>query len=264
MQPLVDSDVLIYEVGFGSETYWKSLEKEGPPPFDIVAEMLDMRVANICAMVEATEPPVMYLTGKGNFRYDVAITQPYKERPSNKPFHYYNLKAYIKGKYEYVETVGMEADDAIAIAATQRPTTSIICTRDKDLRSVMGWHYGWELGNQPQVGPLFADEIGKLELSDKRNKLQGYGKLFFYGQLLNGDSVDSIPGLGGGCGPVKAFKILEGCTTLKEAFERCREAYRGLHGDVEGDRRMLEMGRLLHMTRYLDEWGNPIQWEFPY
>jgi len=213
-------------------------------------------------MVEATEPPILYLTGKNNFRFELAKTTPYKERPGLKPWHYKNIKAYIKGVYDYVETDGYEADDAMAIEQTKRPESTIICTRDKDLRSVPGWHYGWELGNQPQFGPLLVDEVGKVELSEKKDKIKGYGGLFFYAQCLTGDPVDSIPGLGGKTGPVKAMKILDGVTTLAEAFKRVREAYRALHGDL-GDERLLEQGRLLHMTRQLDENGKPILWEFP-
>lgn len=257
-QPLIDGDVLLYEIGFAAETGW---QQEGYPPFDYVEEVLNNRIGNICAMVEADTPPILYLTGKNNFRFEIAKTTPYKDRPSNKPWHYKNIKAYIKGMYEYVETDGMEADDAMAIEQTRRPDETIICTRDKDLRSVPGWHYGWELAEQPQFGPLLVDEFGKIELSTRRDKIIGYGGLFFYAQCLTGDPVDSIPGLGGKTGPVKAMKILDGVSTLDEAFNRVREAYRGLHGDA-GDERLLEQGRLLHMTRELKD-GKPVLWEFP-
>lgn len=263
-QPLIDCDVLLYEVGFAVEVSWKAEGHEGLPPFDKAAESIDFRIQNICAMVEADTSPILYLTGKGNFRYEIATTTPYKDRPSNKPFHYKNLKAYVKGKYDYLETVGMEADDALSLEATRRPTEVVVCTRDKDLRSVPGWSYGWECHNQPEWGPKLIGEVGYVALSNKRDKLIGEGGMFFYGQCLTGDSVDSIPGMGGKTGAVKAFKILDGATTLREAFERVREAYRGLHGDVEGDKRLLEQGRLLNMTRYVDEWGNPVLWEFPY
>ena len=96
-QPLIDCDVLLYEVGFGVGSGWDS---PGYPPFDRAMEMIDMRIANICALAEADSPPILYLTGKGNFRNDIAVTTPYKERLGNKPFHYYNLKAYVKAAYD--------------------------------------------------------------------------------------------------------------------------------------------------------------------
>jgi hypothetical protein len=258
MQPLVDADVLCYELGFAAEAGWQS---PGFPSFDYVAELLENRIGNMCAMVEATEPPIFFFTGKTNFRTEIAKTTPYKQRASLKPFHYYNIKAYIKGKYEYRIAEGLEADDLMAIEQSRRGTDTIICTRDKDLRAVPGWHYGWELGSQPQYGPKLVDELGAIRLSSDRKSIKGEGLLFFYSQCLTGDPVDTIPGLNG-CGPVRAFEILNGCPSSQEAFKRVLEAYRGLHGPL-AEEMLLEQGRLLWMTRELDEEGKPILWQFP-
>lgn len=266
MQPLVDADVLRYEVGFGAETAW---EGEGSPPFDKVAELLDNRIANICAIVGATVPPRLYLTGKGNFRYDIAKRQPYKDRPSAKPFHFHNLTAYMKARYHVIESSGMEADDLMAIHQTgnrsliegnplYRGPETIICTRDKDLRQVPGWHYGWELGFQPSFGPELVTEIGYINLSKDRKSIKGTGMLFFYSQLLTGDRVDSIPGLQG-MGPVGAFNILDGCTDTKDALKRVYGAYRRVYG-LSAYKEMLEQGRLLWMTRELWADGSPKLW----
>lgn len=263
MKPLIDGDILLYETGFAVQAGWDTSEHVAPP-FDWAQESIDARIGNICAMVGATEPPTIFLTGKTNFRYDIAKTTPYKARPSNKPFHYYNLKAYVQNVYDCITTVGMEADDALAITATARPSDVIICSRDKDLRAIPGWSYGWENHLQPQFGPEIIDPVGRIQLSDDRKRLTGTGGMWFYAQCILGDGVDSIPGLGRGTGPVLCWDVLGGCTTLAEAFRATRQAYRNRYGDKEGDERLLEMGRLLHMTRYLDEWGNPILWEFPY
>lgn len=266
MVPLLDADVLVYEVGFAAEAAWRG-EHEGidvsrfPPPFDICAEFLDNRINHTCAIVGATAPPILFLTGKSNFRYEIAKRTPYKAGRNKKPFHYKNITAYIKGKYDYRLTEGLEADDLIAIEQTNRPHETIICTRDKDLRAVPGWHYGWELGAQPQFGPQEVTRLGEISLSDDRKKLKGTGLLFFYSQCLTGDTVDSIPGLPK-CGPVAAYKILEGAETEEEAFKRVLEAYRGHFGEV-AEVELLEQGRLLHMTRELHEDGSPILWEFP-
>lgn len=276
MQPLIDADVLVYEVGFACETAWTG---PGYPSFDFAADMLDSRISNICAVVGATAPPILYLTGKGNFRYDIAKRQPYKERAGNKPYHYYNLQAYIKAKYDTKVSEGMEADDLIAIEQTRReeilggnplysgPTKpSIICTRDKDLLSVPGWHYGWECHNQPSYGPELVDEFGKITLQTKvdskgrkTNKIVGTGLMFFYAQCLTGDPVDTVPGIPG-TGAAKAFKILEGSVDSKDALKRVYGAYRASYGPLNAYREMLEQGRLLHMTRKLKEDGTPYLW----
>lgn len=257
MQPLLDADVLVYEVGYAAEAGW---QQPGFPSFDYVAEILDNRIANICAVVEATQPPILYLTGQGNFRTDIAKRTPYKDRPSNKPFHYKNIKAYIKCKYDFRESVGMEADDLLAIEQTARGLETIICTRDKDLKSVPGWFYSWELGNQPSFGPHLVDQFGIIKLSADKKKLSGYGDKFFYAQCLMGDRVDSIPGLDK-CGPVAAFNILQATTTSLEAFNAVLEAYKSVYEDAEVQ--LLEQGQLLHMTRYLHPDGSPVLWGFP-
>ncbi len=265
MQPLIDGDVLLYEIGFAAEAGWKS---PGFPHFDYVADMFEMRLANLLAITEATQPPIFFFTGKTNFRTEIAKLSPYKARNSFKPFHYYNLKAYIRGKYEYRQVEGLEADDLMAIEQCKhdgnplyRGTPTIICTRDKDLRAVPGWHYGWELGNQPQFGPKFVSEFGNIELSLDRKSIKGEGLLFFYSQCLTGDKVDTIPGLPG-CGVVYAFDKLSGCLTSQDAFKAVLEAYRSLYG-ASAEEQLLEQGRLLWMTRELDEEGKPVLWQLP-
>jgi hypothetical protein len=225
-----------------------------------VADLLDNRIGNICAIVGATKPPILYITGATNFRTEIAKLRPYKERPSLKPFHYKNLKAYIKGMYEWRMSEGLEADDLLAIEQTARPDETIICTRDKDLRQVPGWHYGWELGAQPQFGPLLVDETGYIALSDNRQKIKGVGSLFFYSQCLTGDSVDTVPGLPR-FGAVKTFQLLFDCPTTTEAFKRVLGAYRAVYEDM-AESALLEQGQLLWMTRELNE-GKPVLWQFP-
>lgn len=258
MQPLIDGDMLRYEIGYAAEAGW---QQPGFPHFDYVAQLLDLKIANICAITNATEKPIIYLTGKNNFRNDIAKRQKYKDRPSLKPFHFKNLSAYIPAVYDVRVQDGLEADDLMAIEQTRRPDETIICTRDKDLRAVPGWHYGWELGNQPSFGPELVTELGYINLSSDRKSIKGTGLLFFLSQCLTGDAVDSILGIER-CGPVKAFFILEGTQTYLEGFNRVREAYRASYGDL-GDEYLLESGRMLWMTRELNEDGSPKLWEFP-
>jgi len=262
MQPLLDSDVLAYECAFAAEAAWKYEGQEGIPPFDRVADILDARIESICLRVGATQSPILYLTGKTNFRNQIAKRQKYKDRASNKPWHFKNIIAYMEGKYDCRRTEGLEADDLISIEQTNRPEETIICTRDKDLRSVPGWHYGWELGNQPEFGPELVSESGYITLSNDRKKIKGVGRMFFYSQCLTGDPVDSIPGLEG-CGPVKAYQILEGSKTEEEAFRSVLSAYQEKYGD-KAEMELLEQGRLLWMTRKLHLNGQPVLWEFPY
>lgn len=257
-QPLIDGDIVVYEAGFGAEV---GLGEGEHPPFDWAAQQLDNIISNICAMVEAAEPPIIFLTGKTNFRYAIAKRTPYKERDGNKPFHYKNLIAYIKGKYDYRITEGLEADDLMSIEQTSRPSETIICSRDKDLKSVPGFHYSWELGAQPSFGPELVEEFGYLTYDEGKKKLSGVGLKFFYAQCIMGDPTDSIPGLPR-YGPKKAFDILQTTNTKEEAFEAVLGAYKAVF-DVSAEVELLEQARLLWMTRELHPDGSPVLWELP-
>jgi hypothetical protein len=223
--------------------------------------LLDNRIGNICALVGATTPPKIYLTGKTNFRTEIAKRRPYKERPSLKPFHYYNIKAYLNCKYDTTTSEGMEADDLMAIEQCSGKSETIICTRDKDLRQVPGWTYSWELGNQPSFGPVYVDAFGSVQLSSDMKKLSGTGLMWFYAQCLTGDPVDTVPGLAG-IGPAKAFEVLYGATSMDDAFQRVLWAYRAVSG-ASAEVELLEQGRLLWMVRETDEDCKPIMWQIP-
>lgn len=255
MKALLDGDILRYEVGFGAQTGWRSII-EGeyyPPPWDYVEEMLYERVKNICALAGCDEYCI-YLTEGRTFRYDIAKTRPYKSsRKENKPFHWKNLTAYISAcmPSQVVQTI--EADDAIAIEHIRNSST-VICSRDKDLRQVPGKLYSWELGHQPSFGPCDIDSAGYLEL--KPNGLFGTGYSFFCAQLLMGDPTDSIPGLKG-YGPKKTFELLHSLdedqlydTVLSEYLEQ-----------GEDEEYLLEQGRLLWLVRKLNHDGSPVMWE---
>lgn len=270
MKPLIDCDVLRYEIGFSGQ--FKEGDELIVRPFEFVAELFDEKVRQICDAVWATEPPTLYLTGKGNFRDEIATIKPYKgTRKSEKPFHFYNLTAYILAHYDVVVAHGMEADDLMCVEQTRRIKEkrfdSVICTRDKDLRQCPGMHFGWECGNQAGFPFSLVDELGwvkehrKVDKEGKEYvaKVSGVGLKFFYAQLLMGDSVDNIPGLPG-CGPAKAYQSVADCKDGDELHNNCLALYVERYGP-EARERMLEQGRLCWMVRELDENNQPVMWE---
>lgn len=246
LQPLVDGDILLYEIGFGAERGWKEIKNdpEALPSFYYVEELLHMRLENIKAMCQTKQEPEIFVTEGRTFRYDIGTVKPYKgTRKENKPWHYKNLMEYFRGNGATV-VQGIEADDQMAIRHVANPNT-IICSRDKDLKQVPGWHYSWELGAQPQWGPDKISQEGSLELGEK-NKLKGTGLLYFYSQVLTGDVVDNIPGLPG-CGPVAAYKILTE-ESEKSPYERVQEAYKA-HYEDDWEKHLLEQGQLCWIMR---------------
>lgn len=265
LRPIHDGDVYLYNVSFAAETYWRKKHEEAgveidltlnPPPFDLVAEMFESRINNSHAIVETTLPPTFYFTGTTNFRNEISTTG-YKLRDGRKPFHYKNLKAYIQGKYDWAVHEGLEADDLLAIELTKDPDNTIIIGVDKDLLQVPGHHYMFEYGGVASFGPHKVEGYGKL-WKDK-NKLRGYGDIFFLAQCIMGDRVDSIIGLPDK-GPAAALKILGNTKTYEEGLEAVLEAYRGFYKD-SAEEKLLENGRLLWMTRELNEDGSPKLWE---
>lgn len=259
MQPLLDADILLYEIGFATQ---KKIEGEiVPAPVEEVNELIDSKIKEICASVYATEPPLLYITGKGNFRYQVAKQQAYKgNRKSIKPFHYAYIKAYLQAQWGAVVVDGMEADDALCIEQTKRLhlRDTIICTRDKDLAQCPGFHYTWECGKQGQWGPEWVDEIGYIKLKGPK-KIVGTGLKFFYSQVLTGDSTDTYGGLPG-CGPIRAFAILNECTTDEEMYNVVLDAFKNKY-EEEAEELVLEQGRLAWMIRELDDNNNPKMWK---
>ncbi len=262
MTPLIDSDLLCYEIGFATQ----KKDENGdilPSPVEEVNQLIDNRIKEICAAVYATEPPRLFLTGKGNFRYEIAKRREYKgNRKQIKPFHYKYIRAYLKSQWGAEEVDGMEADDALAMCQMERLAfkDTIICSRDKDLKMVPGFHYGWEAGKQGSWGPHWVDEIGTLELRGPK-KLIGTGLKFFYSQLLTGDATDCYDGLPG-CGPIRAFELLRECSTEPELYSAVLSAYQ-MKFPEEAVSMIEEQAHLAWMVRGKDEEGKLIHWRAP-
>ena len=276
MRALIDGDILLFEIGFSGEFEDKETGQYIIRSFDFVQDLLDNKIINICGEAGADEPPLIFLTGhklfikdlnrhrkneglepvdyKPNFREEIAVTKPYKgTRIDNKPFHYRNIFVYLLAAYDCVVAIGKEADDEMSIYQTSKEDNdTIICSRDKDLRQVPGWHYGWECGKQSSFGPEFVDELGRLELG--KDKLTGTGYKFYCAQMLMGDVVDNIPGLPK-YGRVKAYKLLNECTTVKECEDILLGEYDKVYGQEESEEHFREQHSLVWMLRYGETLG---------
>ena len=263
MQPLIDADILVYEVGSSAEYGWKS---GGVPHFDYVADMLEEKIKNICAAVWATEEPILFLSGKTNFRYDIAKQIGYKanRKPERRPYHYANIRAYMMARWHTVESVDCEADDLLAVYQMKRieEKDTIICSRDKDLKTVPGFHYSWALGRQQEFPPTWVDELGDVELHTRTKvkkdgtksyeyKITGTGMKFFFVQCIIGDKADNIPGLAGsGC--KTAYKLINKCKTVEQCYEAVMKAYTRKHRK-KAEEMFIEQAQLLWMVRDIED-----------
>jgi hypothetical protein len=152
MQPLIDADILRYEIGFAAEAGYRATtgDDEAIPSWEWVEECFIGRVKEIENNIseffeEQCQPSKFFLTDGPTFRDDIAKKKPYKgTRVVHKPWHFENLTAYMRDVLGAEVCEGIEADDAIAIEHSLTPHSTIICSRDKDFRQVPG---GYTVGS---------------------------------------------------------------------------------------------------------------------
>lgn len=271
MRKAIDLDTFIYRCGFAAETKNYLLENTITGTFQFFENKRELnaylkeknRKDQYCVWTEHKVEPVehaianlrsslrrvhevcgegeslLYLSGKHCFREDLATIRPYKGNrdPDYKPVHYAEMRRYAVEQLGAIVCDGIEADDAVAIAATENPET-VIVSNDKDLRQIPGWHWDWTKDDKP-------------EQVDKKA-----AALFFYRQVLTGDSTDNIEGVPG-LGPAGAGRVLDGVSSPKDAERRVYQVYKEKFGAEEGLKRLIENARLVRILRSVEEKDEP-------
>ena len=222
MIALLDADILCYRVGFATNDDHENTAIETMAVFLEDLLMFDL--------IDCEEHE-LFLTGKVNYRNDIAVTVPYKgnRKDVKKPVHLPLLREYLQTAWGATVSDGQEADDDIAIRATELGDESIIVSIDKDFMQVPGWHYN------------FVKKVKKYVTPED-------GLRFFYKQILTGDSADNIKGMHR-VGDVKATKMLADAKTEQELYACCVEAM--------GVDRVLENARLLWLRRQPNQLWEP-------
>jgi len=233
MKALFDSDIFAYRAASACEdedeaTAQRTLDR-------LIVDVLMCGVDNIYpdCFVDSWS---MHLTGKNNFRYEIATTVPYKgnrvDKP--KPKHLASLRSHLVREWRASISEGEEADDTIAIEATLLGDECVIVSLDKDLDQIVGWHYNFV----KKIGYYIKQEEALVKL---------------YTQMLTGDAADNIKGLMG-IGPVKAAKIIGDTTDETELYNKVLEAYEG------NSERVLENAQLLFLRRHKGQiWTPPLK-----
>lgn len=214
---IVDADVFVYRIGFASEDVDEKIARAR-----LVEWFTDIVYINCKA-----DDYKAYITGKSNYRNEVAVTVPYKgnRKDMKKPKHYDYLRDVLVKRLGAEMTDGIEADDAVAIASAQDPS-AIIVHVDKDLDQLPGKHYNPNKDLHYEVS----------EIEGLRN---------FYKQMLIGDRTDNIEGVPK-IGPVKAGKWLNDKQTEQEMLSQVWELYQEAGMSQE---RLIENGQLLWLQR---------------
>ncbi len=225
MRILIDGDIVAYRAAYSTEGDTPETAKEKAD------ELMDNIVFDTTTWDEALE---VFLTGKGNFRYDLSPTYKANRKDTPRPEHLTLVRDYLVEAWDAVVSSGQEADDLIAIRATELEYNCTIVSTDKDFKQIPCRHYN------PNKGEWVT--VGEFE-----------GTRFFYSQILTGDRADNIEGIYG-IGPVKSKRILGDCTTEQELYDKVLETY---ENDEE---RLILNARLLWLRRKEEDvWYPPNQ-----
>ena len=153
----------------------------------------------------------LWLTSQDKSCFRYKIYPKYKAgRPIEKPFYFYKVREWFLSVYKAEEVFGIEADDALGIAAST--TGGIICSLDKDLDTIPGEHYNWKKGIRYSVD----------EYQAAKN---------LYTQLVVGDRVDNIKGIPH-IGEARAARLLEGLS-VEKMRTTVKEIYKHTYGSLD-------------------------------
>ena len=216
---LIDGDIIAYRAAFSTEQMGSQDTRNKVD--DLIEFILDSTVL----FPEIGLDYSVYLTGKGNFRDDIAKSYPYKgnRKSVQKPRHLQTARDHMESKYQAIISKGEEADDLIAKEAARLDYKACVASIDKDMLQLPCWHFNIVRGDYLEVTPFG-------------------GIKFFYTQILTGDTADNIVGLFR-VGPVKAKKILEDAETEEDLWDCVVKAYDG------NQDRVIENARLLWLRR---------------
>ena len=228
---LIDGDVFVFRCAYNAQEqvdWGNGLISSWVNTFQAQANL--KRTLNTLKETLNADDMIIALSSPISFRKTLEPT--YKEnRLFREPLlAYKTLRNYIKASYTAQELSGLEGDDVLGILATSpEQKDAIIVSLDKDLQQIPGKHYNIDKSDRGIIGIT-----------------NHQATLFFYTQVLTGDTTDGYSGCPG-VGPKSAAKILEGATTHFEAWQRIVQAY-GKAGLNEDD--ALLQARLARILRY--------------
>lgn len=182
---LLDGDMYAYRCAVSCEKRDKEGNIVSLEPLEIALLRLEGMVRDTLIETNAQTYKV-FLSPKYTFRH--LINPQYKSnRTQPRPEHLTACKEYLIEHHGAETGQGIEADDLLGINQNEG---TVICSNDKDLLMIPGYHYN----------PIKNEAVDQTELGGYRH---------FYSQMLIGDKADNIIGVKG-IGPVKASKLLDG------------------------------------------------------
>lgn len=149
-------------------------------------------------------------------------------------------------EYNVVMHRELEADDGMIQDAYRLGEHGVISSEDKDLRMTPFPYYEQRTG---MVMPGQPEGWISIKHTDAGNaKMVGQGPMFFWAQMLSGDTADNIAGLlkynGKLCGVMGTFDVLKDVTTVNDAANLVLDGYRKINQNAVAE------GWLLWLTRW--------------
>lgn len=236
----IDADFLAYMMSYEKEGHMIPLEDM---KFNCSGAIEKMRLMAGAQTVFLHLTPG--LSDKGG-RGGIAIQKEYQgnRKDRARPDKLHILRDWMGTSFPANLYMDCEADDGMSSAQWAMVRNgfrerSVICSKDKDLLMVPGWHMDWdtfelaqstdETGNPNEFGYTY------LDTSKSSSKIKGFGTKFFWGQMLTGDTADNIAGLPFACGkhlskpkkigPVLADYYLSDLWNDKDAFNLVKGLY---------------------------------------
>lgn len=201
-------------------------------------QLVGFKVGEIKKVMDA-EDYRMCIGGGRNFRYDIAKIVPYKNTRTDKPLMlselreafldtYHKRAILVESRIETDDFVSMRGWESYAHFLKTGKHKYVLAFLDKDLNQIMCPRLNYMKCEEGITVPTIMD-CAKAYVT----------------QMFTGDSIDTIPGLPNvskefaqkygvtqrGVGKATAEKILQGCATPKELYERVVEAYKSYYGE---------------------------------
>jgi hypothetical protein len=171
------------------------------------------------------------VSGPTNFRMDIPLPTRYKDsrKETVKPIHLKACKDYLIEKHNAEVSDGVEADDVLVgymVDGYKNKQYVVQASLDKDAKHGPGWLFDWTTMDDP----VLIEGFGKLYIHDSASKpVKGEGRVFLYHQMLFGDPVDAYKPSELAkvkFGEMASYKLLNKCTTDKEALEAVVAQYK--------------------------------------
>jgi 5'-3' exonuclease len=266
MLALIDADMPANELGGISDENGVLL------PWEDIKPLAKGRFVSILIKSEAGGFRA-FLSRSHNFRYDIATILGYKANrdPAKRPHYARQIKEYYHATFGAEWCEGYEADDGMAMEQwgdwlalaklsnydeeyIKSHAATVICSRDKDLNTVPGWHFAWTLKREAEK----REALGEVHVEKPPYYITLVEAIRnFYRQLLTGDPVDNIKGLYN-IGPKSAWvKQLEDMHDEPTMYEHVKDKYEKYYGNW-WYKALTETAQLLHMWRKPnDKWLPP-------